>query len=445
MGSDIYDPSSPKEVPPSKTWFDLAREYKARHPVEEDVENPEDIPATSESYSDDSCYEEDFVEVCSEVSSTTCEKIMEELGLKESTPIATEVSQSSSTCSRPTFRHIEDIAAEEKQPVVVVTEIIPSEGESSRGGTTPVVPSLEEVDDAYPPPMIQELILSSMRKHMRKIHPERVDLQDMKVDTLEDDCSSLNDTDQSAFSITEYSPGFKFSKFEGVLKSTGESLTPTVEPRETKSLRPRVPHIELGSLPRNKAVTSFGSTKGKLPLRPEYTPIFDDIEPFDKPNSSKTTSTAITPDDLNIKIIGKAARQTQPAKPEGLKVGALVDVFQAHGLMSKRLRPELIKVTSPTNSQQQPIGRPPTPMPGTPSKAKFRARETDYGASNRPQSSPRAGKGAAGPTSRFECYSNQSDAETETSSVFGFDLDRVEARLQHHGEERAYRDSELYG
>lgn len=37
-------------------------------------------------------------------------------------------------------------------------------------------------------------------------------------------------------------------------------------------------------------------------------------------------------EDLNIRVVGKAARQVHPAKVEG-RIGTLVDIFQAHGIM----------------------------------------------------------------------------------------------------------------
>jgi len=457
MGSEIHDPSSEPEVSTTKTWFDLAKEYKARHLAQKSRAHSEPVSKNSEFYSDDGRYEGDFVEEGSEISSAVCEKAKKEVGcensvcedqdLNKSACDAAQMSRSSSVCSRPTFRHIENIAPGEKtRPLAVVTEVIPSEGESSGDQNPSVVLDLDDVDEAYTPQMIQDMILSTLRKHMCKKVRNGAGLQDTgtEVDSSKDGSSILNDADQSDCSIVEFSPGFKFSNFGGVLKDIGEPVTPTKTSRDTRSLNPGPPHIGHGSPPGNKAVTSCGSTKGKMPLRLEYTPIFDDIEPFHKVDGATHRRTPITLDDLNVKVIGKAARHCQPTGPEGRKVGALVDVFQAHGLMPRRLRPELIRVPSPVNCQHPSGGRPPTPMPRTPSKAKSRPQETDCEAFVGTQVFLVAAERAAGPSYRLERYSGLSDAETELSSVFGFELERTEPELPDR-KQRAYRDSELYG
>ncbi|KUJ19943.1 uncharacterized protein LY89DRAFT_682771 [Mollisia scopiformis] len=66
----------------------------------------------------------------------------------------------------------------------------------------------------------------------------------------------------------------------------------------------------------------------------------------------------VTPEDLNIRLVGKAARQSQLGK--GSKVSSLIDLFKAHGLMSESAMPALHRQTTSPGIPMPP-GRTTTP------------------------------------------------------------------------------------
>ena len=246
------------------------------------------------------------------------------------------------------------------------------------------------------------------------------------------DDDDQSNSDQSSFSISLIRPGFKFSHFGEQLNSKGgsEDSTRSEEPKEFKPKPPfcssplddcfilptdlkgimPLGHSSLlserisplgsanstedqkGNLPLSPLVNRLVSPtapKGKLPSKPEFTPIFDALEHFQKSQGSEGEPTPITLDDLNIRMVGKAARK---ARKDGGNFGSLVNIFQAHSLMPQRLRPELTKLQIPTNRQHQSSGYPEPPV-----------------------FSP-------GPAMRV--FTRLSDAETEVSSTFGEDLEK---------------------
>jgi hypothetical protein len=72
-----------------------------------------------------------------------------------------------------------------------------------------------------------------------------------------------------------------------------------------------------------------------------------DVSPFSKSlGQSRGLSRKPQMEDLSVSVVGKAARQDYPAK-QGGRVGALVDIFQARGIMPS-LRPALHRKVSPT-------------------------------------------------------------------------------------------------
>lgn len=64
-----------------------------------------------------------------------------------------------------------------------------------------------------------------------------------------------------------------------------------------------------------------------------------DIEP------TKIKENQVTLEDLNLRLVGKASRTSPPTKKEKSKVGTLVNMFQAHGLMPEQPR-GLLRVAS---------------------------------------------------------------------------------------------------
>ena len=62
--------------------------------------------------------------------------------------------------------------------------------------------------------------------------------------------------------------------------------------------------------------------------------VLDNVEPCRLPVDEDGLQRVITAEDLNIRIVGKAAQESKFAK-QNLKGGALVELFQSHGLMPK--------------------------------------------------------------------------------------------------------------
>jgi hypothetical protein len=393
-----YDQESEVKASSGKTWFDLAREYKAAHPDEDDAGATKDIPApTSEFLGPDGQYEGQFPEdsassFCSSVTFTLVER--ENPNFPDS---ARRLSRSSSTCYQPTSKQVEDMA--ERNPRLKVGDDKPGRFHliSCGFGRDPVA------DKAASMQWLQLTLYTDSEVNHAK-------------SSVSDDDDQPG-SDQRAFSISVIPPGFKLSRFaeQSNLEEGSEDSTLSEVPGEEMASEFELPpawisfnSFELATDPKGKTplkhpflppacisplgiVNSTEDQKGNTPSKPEFTPIYDVLEPFQKSQSSEGLSTAITLDDLNIRLVDKVARVRQ---------GDLVDVLQAQGLMPQRLRPELTRV-QPTSRQHRASGEP------EPSPASL------FGPAG-------ISKGLSG-TDCVACTdcSRLSDAETVVSSTFG--------------------------
>jgi hypothetical protein len=133
---------------------------------------------------------------------------------------------------------------------------------------------------------------------------------------------------------------------------------------------------------------------------------------------------AVTPQDLNLRLVGKAARQSELAKTS--KVSTLVDVFKARGLMSQSLQPMVHITTTSPGLKNQPGRRPTTPSTRiiTPSGNMYRPSEIVKHANITDSSQ------SLGPVKRVPTpASTLSEADTELDDGFGEELVRVEKHL----------------
>jgi hypothetical protein len=156
-----------------------------------------------------------------------------------------------------------------------------------------------------------------------------------------------------------------------------------------------------------------------------------DVEQFEPVEKVQRPLGEITAEDLNLRVVGKAARNSPLAKPS--KVGALVDIFQARGLMPLSMR--------------QPFPRVPSPMPTLHVKTPPRS---CYPPSNISLSAICTSPLVSSPLKQFSGSSFAratfltSNADTEASSAFGEHLTKVE-QYRDENEETEERDSQTYG
>ena len=151
-----------------------------------------------------------------------------------------------------------------------------------------------------------------------------------------------------------------------------------------------------------------------------------DTEPVEIILESDLLLKPVTAEDLNLKIVGKAARNSQLARQEkSKKVGALIDVFQSHGLMPQMMGPKFYGISSPSFAHQS-SGRPASVSPRVVSRS-----GTEYGI---------AGTGCVATVRQNspiqDIYtplsyplrpgSAFSHADTELSSMFGEPLEEVD-------------------
>jgi hypothetical protein len=149
-----------------------------------------------------------------------------------------------------------------------------------------------------------------------------------------------------------------------------------------------------------------------------------------------------TLDDLNIR--SGVAKNSVP-KQEGKKVGGLVEIFQARGMMAPSLRSGLHRISAPSNFVHESSGRPAIPSARivTPSGAVYSPSGTVCVAT--PGLSPYPSPIKRVPTphpSYIRPNSGLSDANTEVSSMFGEQLERFEKPLFDSREIEGFDDSE---
>ncbi|KAE9374776.1 hypothetical protein N431DRAFT_438193 [Stipitochalara longipes BDJ] len=145
-------------------------------------------------------------------------------------------------------------------------------------------------------------------------------------------------------------------------------------------------------------------------------------------------------DDLNIRAVGKAALQESPAKQEG-RVGALVDIFQARGLMPS-MKPALHSKASPSSSRSRSGDRPTTPTARivTPSGSMYHPAGAVCVAAGRPLSRSPIKRVPTPVSPFFRPSSGLSSIDTDMSEMFGEKLERTEKHSVQHAERDPYEE-----
>jgi hypothetical protein len=143
-------------------------------------------------------------------------------------------------------------------------------------------------------------------------------------------------------------------------------------------------------------------------------------------------------EDLNIRVVGKAARQGPSAKQEG-RVGALVDIFQARGIMPS-MKSALHRQEPPAPFRKNLDNRPTTPTARivTPSGSTYHPAGTVCVPVGRPFSRSPIKRVPTPMSSIVRARSGPGSIDTDVSELFGEELERVEK----HPEE--YADSDEY-
>jgi hypothetical protein len=166
---------------------------------------------------------------------------------------------------------------------------------------------------------------------------------------------------------------------------------------------------------------------------------YSNLSPFPRDsNPVRSLSWKATLDDLNIRVVGKAARQVSPAKIQGKKVGALVNIFQAHGIIQS-MKPALHRKQSPPPFPHQSGGRPVTPTARiiTPSGGVYLPAGTVCVAAGRPLSSSPIKRVPTPRPPIFRPTSGLSNVDTDVSELFGERLEKAEKHSEVDHESKA--------
>ena len=238
---------------------------------------------------------------------------------------------------------------------------------------------------------------------------------------------SLSDT--RSVSATSFPSRFKFSSFGDVLRESDDILDDdiivTVE---------HIDAVECGRSSDNVASSKF------------------ELDEQDHSNTESREGLTfppmtVTAADFNLRLVGKAARDSQLANQEK-KVGGLGDIFQARGLMPQALRLSIHRVTSQGGSKGRSSHSPDAAALGgsVPFVSVLSPREnacaTTAGNARWNLTPTRQNPIVLAPLSRYGSAS--SDIETETSSVFGDPLEKI-CRHEDKENDREEQDAMLYG
>jgi len=224
-----------------------------------------------------------------------------------------------------------------------------------------------------------------------------------------------NVDDRRPSSADSFTSGYHFSKV-GDYMVEREQVADIIQDAKTE-LAANNQELVKGFL---KTTTELVADDDKIPN------VINDIEPFKAHESPSLRLKPVTAEDLNLKIVGKAARNSQLAKKKTKKVGALVDIFQAHGLMPGIMGPKRYGMSSPSFAHHS-SGRPASVSPRVVSRS-----GTVYGtagtgcvaSTGSRQYSPI--KGIPTPFSYpMRLSSSISYTDTEVSSMFGEPLEEV--------------------
>jgi hypothetical protein len=260
-------------------------------------------------------------------------------------------------------------------------------------------------------------------------------------------------TDWQRSSVTSLASGFRFTKYSkqttGVGCREGEKISKKSAFEDVASVAWQ-PH--LGELPGCSIATSTDdltdaadgnssepeSGKGQeTPRREELASEHSrDTNLSHFPRGShhhRSISWKAAIEDLNMRVVGKAARQSSPAKQDGKNVGALVDIFQARGLMQS-IRPALYRKQSPAPFLHHSVGQPATPSARiiTLSGSVYHPAGTVCVAAGHPLSTSPIKRVPTPRSPIVRPSSGLSNVDTDTSSLFGEQLGRTEKHLEKH-------------
>ncbi|KAL5319659.1 hypothetical protein ACEPPN_012715 [Leptodophora sp. 'Broadleaf-Isolate-01'] len=152
----------------------------------------------------------------------------------------------------------------------------------------------------------------------------------------------------------------------------------------------------------------------------------------------------ITLPDLDLRLVGKAARPSPPTKNGKSKVGALVNIFQDYGLMPEQSRgPLQVSSVSPSFSRQTSRYRVQSSGTSVGSSTVRRISATlSTGSLSVPSPINRVGT----PCSTFDRpHSRISDIDTEASFQFGEVLKRSRKHGESESEDPSLGETEMYG
>lgn len=400
---EVWGGEEPKPVKKIATWFDLGRDYMAAHPDTEDIND----------------------RIREDTSSSTCSSVsflLEERDVPDFADNARQVSEGSSI--QPVSKQVKSTRFTLRLPLEpgMFSNISSDEQElptedTKDGSSATAMRLLRDRLSADMAQALQRIMHGGPAHEMNDGLAAGVNPFNLS-DSDDNDVSGL---DQRVDPVELIAEGVKIdhwveqfnndwwglaakpwanAKGKMPLRTSAPSaynVSPTVD-KATDSTRKMKENVapkqsstssgDQGALPRKIQITS----------EPKQSSAFDALEPFQKPQTSERQPIAIMADDLNIRFVGKAARINQNKKDSG-KVGALVDIFQAHGLMPQRMRPELSRSPSPVGRQQHDVGT---------------------------SELPPADRSPKSPMKRV--FSRISVADTEASSSFGEDLERNEKR-----------------
>ncbi|KAE8451907.1 hypothetical protein EG329_002748 [Mollisiaceae sp. DMI_Dod_QoI] len=241
-------------------------------------------------------------------------------------------------------------------------------------------------------------------------------------------------------SIISLPAGFQFTLYgENMLQENHVPIKSDMKSGDSKSLSEEAPQVQahMGisqrtagehDVPDTTVDHSNGSKNGDsidpagsqrlVPVDKSMTDVSDFLEAV---NMSPTQSLdVVSPEDLNLRLVGKAARRSQFAKTSN--GNALIDILKAHGLMSQTLKPALHRTQASPDIKRQPNTR----SKGTSARIVTPSGNVYYpsgaicdsttGTTNNPEALRRV------PTPA----SVSSDLDTELESGFGEELGRIE-------------------
>ncbi|KAI6714240.1 hypothetical protein JHW43_003187 [Diplocarpon mali] len=166
-----------------------------------------------------------------------------------------------------------------------------------------------------------------------------------------------------------------------------------------------------------------------------------DIEPVNLQEEKEDTTTL---EDMDLQLVGKAARNATPIRKQRSKVGALVDIFQAHGIMPRTPLRTTASSVSPSFNRQQDDRNGENSLGMRTVSGNARKISGKFSASPHSISSSNPGVTTPGsPLDRREYRT--SNIDRKESYTYGEVLRKVDKREFSRNDERWTNDSEMYG